>query len=223
MEERKIVVVVEEEEAARTALLWALHNMLRLGDTIILLHVFPHQHRHNHHHQSTTSRGRHKQLRHLRLKGYQLALSFKDICTSFFFNTKIEIIVTEDDEEGGRIVAVVREVAAFALIAGLHDGSFLYKLAVTYANVADAFNCRVLAIKQPQPQPQPQPQSQPQPQPLFLTGTGSTPPESSPRMDFSQIEFAALHVPDSPPPKIPYRICPSPYAIIWRTKKNRGR
>lgn len=72
METRKIVVVVEDVEAARTALQWALHNLLRYGDIITLLHVFP----------STRSKNKNK-LRLLRLKGFQLALSFKDACNSF--------------------------------------------------------------------------------------------------------------------------------------------
>ena len=68
---RKIVVVVEDVEAARTAFEWALHNLLRYGDLITLLHVFPKR-----------SRSK-KKLRLSRLKGFQLALSFKDICSDF--------------------------------------------------------------------------------------------------------------------------------------------
>lgn len=41
--------------------------------------------------------------------------------------TKIEIVVTEGDQEGDRLVAVVREIGASALVVGLHDQSFLYK------------------------------------------------------------------------------------------------
>jgi len=81
MEERKIVVVVEEAEAARTALKWALHNILRYGDVLTLLHVFPYF--------SPKSRSK-KKLRLLRLKGYQLALSFQDICTSSSFNVSLK-------------------------------------------------------------------------------------------------------------------------------------
>lgn len=77
MDVRKIVVVVEEVEAARTALLWALNNLLRYGDLITLLHVFP----------SPKSKSRtKKKSRLLRLKGFQLALSFKEMCTKNFFN-----------------------------------------------------------------------------------------------------------------------------------------
>lgn len=73
MDVKKIVVIVEDVDAARAALLWALQNLLRFGDVVTLLHVFP----------SLNSRNR-KKLRLLRLKGYQLALSFKDICNDFF-------------------------------------------------------------------------------------------------------------------------------------------
>ncbi|KAG6429888.1 hypothetical protein SASPL_107943 [Salvia splendens] len=68
----KIVVVVEEAEAAITALKWALHNILRCGDVVTLLH------------------------------------------------TKTEIVVTEGDEEGRRVAAVVREIGASTLVVGLH-------------------------------------------------------------------------------------------------------
>ncbi|KAL6175356.1 hypothetical protein ACLB2K_051997 [Fragaria x ananassa] len=70
--ERRIVVVVEDVEAARTALKWALQNLIRFGDFITLLHVFP----------SSRSKNKNK-TRLLRLKGFRLALSFKDICDSF--------------------------------------------------------------------------------------------------------------------------------------------
>lgn len=72
MDVRKIVVIVEDVEVSRTALQWALHNLLRYGDLVTLLHVFP-----NFRSRST------KKLRHLRLKGFQLALSFQDLCNNF--------------------------------------------------------------------------------------------------------------------------------------------
>ncbi|GJT13973.1 putative adenine nucleotide alpha hydrolases-like superfamily protein [Tanacetum coccineum] len=75
-EVRKIVVIVEEVEVAKTALVWALHNVLRFGDLVTLLHVFPVNN------ERSKSRNR-KKVRLLRLKGFQLALSFKDIFTSF--------------------------------------------------------------------------------------------------------------------------------------------
>lgn len=72
MDVRRIVVVVEDVEAARTALKWALRNLIRFGDFITLLHVFP----------NSRSKNKNK-TRLLRLKGFKLALSFKDICDSF--------------------------------------------------------------------------------------------------------------------------------------------
>ena len=75
MDVRKIVVVVEDVDVAKTALQWTLHNLLRYGDLLTLLHVF----------SPTKSRSK-KKARLLRLQGYQLALSFKEICNSNFFN-----------------------------------------------------------------------------------------------------------------------------------------
>lgn len=87
MEVRKIVVVVEDVDIARTAMLWALHNVLRYGDLVTLLHVFP---------AITTagnkSRNR-KKLRLLRLNGFQLALSFKDICVHSFPNVSFYLFI----------------------------------------------------------------------------------------------------------------------------------
>ncbi len=155
------MVVVEDVDAARTALQWALHNLVRYGDIITLLHVFP----------STRSKSK-KKARLLRLNGFQLALSFKDVCNNFpnvsfcysnivtctifvysfmlliIFNivvfkllyglidtiivgvvlqTKVEIVVTEGDQEGAKIAAMVREIGASSLVVGLHDQSFLFK------------------------------------------------------------------------------------------------
>ncbi|XP_030455456.1 uncharacterized protein LOC115676653 [Syzygium oleosum] len=207
MDVRKIVVVVEEAEAARTALEWALRNLLRCGDVITLLHVYsaaaaaaaP-----------AKSRSR-KKLRLLRLRGYQLALSFRDICSSFP-NTNIEIVVAEGDQEGAKIASMVREMGASALVVGLHDQSFLYKLAMTNDTIASSFNCRVLAIRQPPPSP------------FSSTKTRAiTTDASSINLDFSQVDMAPLDLPDIHPPKIPYRICPNPSAIIWRSRKPRRR
>ncbi|GAV67059.1 Usp domain-containing protein [Cephalotus follicularis] len=199
MDVRKIVVVVEDVEAARAALQWALHNLLRHGDLVTLLHVFP----------STRSKNKMK-TRQLRLKGYHLALSFKEMCNSFF-NTNIEIVVTEGDQEGSRIASMVRQIGASMLVVGLHDHSFLYKLALAHSNTANNLNCRVLAIRQPTSPPPKRTQS----------STTVPPPNNSTNMDFSQIDISCLHVPEVLPPKIPYRICPSPSAIIWRTSKSR--
>ena len=43
------------------------------------------------------------------------------------FQTKVEIVVTEGDQEGIKIAASVREIGASMLVVGLHDRSFLYK------------------------------------------------------------------------------------------------
>ncbi|KAH1246649.1 hypothetical protein AAZX31_06G199000 [Glycine max] len=144
MDVKKIVVAVEDVDAARTALQWALRNIIRYGDIITLLHVY---------HHSTRSKSK---ARLLRLNGFKLALSFQDMCNNYP-NTKVEIIVTEGDQEGAKIAATVREIGASMLVVGLHDSSFLYK------------------------------------------------------------------VPRTPPQKIPYRICPNPSAIIWRSRKSRRR
>ncbi|KAL2338285.1 hypothetical protein Fmac_012731 [Flemingia macrophylla] len=141
MDVRNIAVVVEDVDAARTALQWALHNIIRYGDIITLLHVYP----------FTRSKTKNKILR---LRGFQLALSFQDICNNFS-NTKVEIVVTEENQEGMKIVATVREIGASILVVGLHDHSFLYR------------------------------------------------------------------VPDIRPPKVKYRICPDPTAIICRLRRSR--
>ncbi|WCJ22013.1 Adenine nucleotide alpha hydrolases-like superfamily protein [Euphorbia peplus] len=212
MEGRKIVVVVEDVEAARIALQWALRNYLRYGDFITLLHVFS---------SSSSSRNNNnnsKKMRHLRLKGYQLALSFKDICNSFF-NTNIEIVVTEGDEEGAKIADMVTQIGAFALVLGLHDRSFLYRLAMmAHSDVVNKLNCKVLAIKQPSDSPtalKNRPKSKLKARPQVVLHTSTT------IMDLSQIEISTLEVPYIAPPKIPYKVCPDPYAIIWRWRKSR--
>ncbi|XP_052184011.1 uncharacterized protein LOC127796019 [Diospyros lotus] len=197
MDAGKIVVIVEDVEAARTALVWALHNLLRHGDVLTLLHVFP-----------SRSRSK-KKLRLNRLNGFRLALSFKDICSGFP-NAKIEIVVTEGDQEGVTIARVVREIGASTLVVGLHDRSFLYKLAMSKTNIASNFNCKVLAIRKPTA-------------PLTTRNTNiRLPADGSTNMDFSQIEIGTeLSIPDVDPPKIPYRICPNPSAIIWSSRKTR--
>jgi nucleotide-binding universal stress UspA family protein len=157
MDVKKIVVVVEDVDAARTALKWALINIIRNGDIITLLHVY------NSNSNTRSKRSRSK-ARLLRLNGFRLALSFQDICNNypnvciifvllFFYmfllmlflfyvqingyvsyknlrivlQTKVEIIVTEGDQEGTKIAATVREIGASMLVVGLHDHSFLYK------------------------------------------------------------------------------------------------
>ncbi|KAJ6418512.1 hypothetical protein OIU84_001802 [Salix udensis] len=192
MDVRKIVVVVEDVDAARAALKWALHNLLRYGDLITLLHVFS---------PAMNSPRCKNKTRLLRLEGYQLALSFKDIlCNSF--NTNVEIIVTEGDQEGGKIAAMVREIGASALVAGLHDRSFLYKLAMAHNGIANSLRCRVLAIKPPAMPPA-----------RSARTRAAPPPDISASMDFSQIETGRqLEVPEMAPPKsslqdLPRSIC----------------
>ncbi|XVE64091.1 hypothetical protein DITRI_Ditri07aG0073300 [Diplodiscus trichospermus] len=170
MDVRKIVVVVEDVDIARTALRWTLHNLLRYGDLLTLLHFF----------SPKTSRSK-KKARLLRLQGYQLALSFKEICNSNFFNTNIEMIVTEGDQEGRKIVAMMREIGASVLVVGLHNQSFLYKLAMAHDNIANSLSCRVLAIKEPELAP------------LRTNAREMLPAlDSSTNMDFSQIEITGL-------------------------------
>jgi nucleotide-binding universal stress UspA family protein len=158
MDVKKIVVVVEDVDEARTALKWALINIIRHGDIITLLHVY------NSSNSNTRSKRNRSRARLLRLDGFRLALSFQDICNNypnvciifvllFFYmfllmlflfyvqingyvsyknlrivlQTKVEIIVTEGDQEGTKIAATVREIGASMLVVGLHDHSFLYK------------------------------------------------------------------------------------------------
>ncbi|XP_031092676.1 uncharacterized protein LOC115997284 [Ipomoea triloba] len=199
---RKIVVIVEEEEVARTAFEWALHNLLRCGDLITLLHVFP---------SSRSSSRNKKKQRLLRLKGFQLALSFQDLCNSAFINTRTEIVVREGDLEGGTIAATVREIGASTLVAGLHDHSFLYKLAMSHTNITNNLNCKILAIKQPHSSP------------LTARSRTISLPGSSTNMDFSQIEIGALSFPEIGPPKIQYQVCPDPHSIMWRSRRPRRR
>ncbi|XP_028763632.1 uncharacterized protein LOC114721909 isoform X2 [Neltuma alba] len=168
---RKIAVVVEDVEAARIALRWALHNIVRCGDIVTLLHVYP----------PTRSRSKNK-ARLLRLKGFQLALSFQHICDTFP-STKVEIIVTEGDQEGIKIAKTVREIQASMLVVGLHDRSFLYKLAMAHSSIASNFSCRVLAIRQPPASP------------LRPTVSAAAVLDSSTNLDFSQIHLAALQQP----------------------------
>ncbi|KAI4344039.1 hypothetical protein L6164_011316 [Bauhinia variegata] len=133
------------------------------------------------------------------------------ISTMIVLQTKVEIIVTEGDDEGAKISSMIREIGASMLVVGLHDHSFLYKLAMGHNNIASCFNCRVLAVKQPQAPP------------FRSMLSAEAVLDSSTDMDFSKIDLSRLQVPETPPPKIPYRICPNPSAIIWRSRKSRRR
>ncbi|KAL3623971.1 hypothetical protein CASFOL_032787 [Castilleja foliolosa] len=191
----KIIMVVEDVDVSRTALQWALHNILRCGDVLTLVHIY-----------STSPSRNKKKLRQLRLKGFQLALSFKDICRAFP-NTKTEIVVTEGDRDGRRIAAIAREIGASTLVLGLHDRSFLYGLITPGNNSTRNLNCKVLAVKEP------------------TSPTSKSIPiqDSLTNMDFSQIEISMLSVSEAPAQKIPYQICLDPTAIIWRSRPSRTR
>ncbi|ESQ30611.1 hypothetical protein EUTSA_v10011768mg [Eutrema salsugineum] len=207
-EVRRIVVVVEDKEAARMALQWALHNLLRHGDVIVLLHVFSPPPRKK---KSTAARL-------LRRHGYHLALSFREICDAFL-STNTEIIVREGDDDGRTIAEVVKEIGASTLLVGLHQNSFLYRWAMSGIDVARHLNCQVMAIKQPSPEQLP---------PGKAKGHNNTSPametsDSLTNFDFSQIEIAGLQVPEIPTPKVPYRLCPSPHAILWRKRPRRSK
>lgn len=79
-------MVVEDVDVARTALQWAVDNVIRGGDLVTLLHVFEPssssmstrevQKKKS---ESSIAAALHRQ-RVRRLKGFQLAISFKDIC-----------------------------------------------------------------------------------------------------------------------------------------------
>ncbi|KAG9450073.1 hypothetical protein H6P81_010038 [Aristolochia fimbriata] len=134
MESRKIIALVEDVDAARSALKWAVQNLLRFGDVITLLHVYP----------SSRSKNRQKQ-RNRRLNGFQLALSFKDLCQGVP-EAKVEIVVTEGDQ-GATVMSLVEKLRASTLVVGLHDRSFIYRTAMVNTCVNN-LNCRVLAVKQ---------------------------------------------------------------------------
>ncbi|CAK7349791.1 unnamed protein product [Dovyalis caffra] len=87
------------------------------------------------------------------------------------------------------------------------------RLAMAHNNIANSFNCKVLAIKPPTLSPFRSTSNR----------TSATPtPDISTIMDFSQIEIGRpLRVPDVAPPKVPYKICPDPSAIIWRSRKSK--
>ncbi|KAL6006910.1 hypothetical protein ACLOJK_032406 [Asimina triloba] len=111
---QQIIAVVEDEEAARSAVRWAARNLFRNGDLITLLHVFP----------SSRSKNKQKQ-RTRRLNGFQLALSFKELCVGVP-EVKVEIIVTEGDQQAA-IASLVRQTGASTLLIGLHEKSFIYR------------------------------------------------------------------------------------------------
>ncbi|XP_058088632.1 uncharacterized protein LOC131235466 [Magnolia sinica] len=179
---QKVIVVVEDVDAARSALRWAIRNLFRNGDLITLLHVYP------------SSRSRNKQkLRTQRLNGFQLALSFKELCIGFP-EVKVEIIVTEGDQ-GATIASLVKETGASTLVVGLHEKSFIYRSAAAHSCIND-LNCRLLAVK---------------PTSAAFDGT--------PNAEFSQIETVSLCASQ---PKTPCQSFPSSLGMIWRSRRRKG-
>lgn len=130
-EQRRIVVVVDYVEATRTALCWAMNNVVRGGDIITLLHVHPSSAsqasvadlKQLHWHGSSFIEGA---RRLLRLKGFHLALSFKDLC-DLNPEVKVEIVVMEGDQ-GPTIVSLAKKLGASALILGQHRWGLLGRM-----------------------------------------------------------------------------------------------
>ncbi|OAY82678.1 uncharacterized protein LOC109718054 [Ananas comosus] len=179
MESQRVAVVVEEAAAARAALEWAVRNYIRGGDTITLLHVCP----------RATSK---KKQRNLRLRGFQLALAFRELCDGIA-EAKVEIIVTEGDETA-TVVSIVNRIGATTLVAGLHDQSFLYR-AQDLSYGVRSLGCRVLAIKQ-----------------------HAAMREGFINAEFFQIETARLCISE---PKIPYQIFPLSFGMICRRSRRK--
>eukprot|EP00250_Pteridium_aquilinum_P011694 c20244_g1_i1 orf=154-669(-) len=148
-----MVVVVDDAESARTALGWAMHNVIRGGDIITLLHVHP-----------SSSRARATDFKPVqlqspsfmegtrrlhRLKGFQLALSFKDLC-DLNPEAKVEIVVMEGDR-GPTIVSLAKKLGATALILGQHKRGLLGRMLGkkdTRDYCIQNSECLVLAVKQ---------------------------------------------------------------------------
>ncbi|KAH7280999.1 hypothetical protein KP509_36G024600 [Ceratopteris richardii] len=137
-EPRRIVVVVDDGESARMALGWAMLNVIRSRDIITLLHVHP-----------SSAAGSEGSRRYRRLKGFQLALSFKDLC-DMNPHVKVEIVVAEGDE-GPTIVSYTKKLGASALIMGHHKHP-VFRRCLGKKDTLDYCiknsNCLVLAVKQ---------------------------------------------------------------------------
>ncbi|KAF3782959.1 hypothetical protein EJ110_NYTH33235 [Nymphaea thermarum] len=191
----RVIMVVEDVDVARTALQWAVDNIIRGGDLVTLLHVFEPSsssmssgevQKKKKKSKSSIAAASHRQ-RVRRLKGFQLALSFKDICAKIP-EVKVEIIVTEGDL-GQTISSLVTNIGASTVILGLHDQSFLYKTGVVDDYIS-SLKCRVLAVKQP---------------------------SSSVAMpDFSRIELVRNRTSE---PKSPLHGLPNPIGSFWRSRK----
>uniref|UniRef100_A0ACD5VEZ6 Uncharacterized protein n=1 Tax=Avena sativa TaxID=4498 RepID=A0ACD5VEZ6_AVESA len=132
METQRVAVLVEDAPASRAALQWAVRNFIRGGDSIALLHVCP------------PARSR-RRRRGLRLRGFQLALAFKDLCNGIA-EAKVEIVVREG-ELGETVAAAVGQLKATTLVLGVHDKSFIYS-APSPRDGVSSLGCRVLAIRQ---------------------------------------------------------------------------
>lgn len=181
METQRVAVLVEDAPASRAALQWAVRNFIRGGDSIALLHVCP------------PSRSR-RRRRGLRLRGFQLALAFKDLCNGIA-EAKVEIVVREG-ELGETVAAAVGQLKATTLVLGIHDKSFIYSAPNPSAGVS-SLGCRVLAIRQ-----------------------DATARHGFMEAELIQIETIRLHV---PPPKIPFPIFTLPLGVIWRRSSSKRR
>ncbi|KAJ3694352.1 hypothetical protein LUZ60_009832 [Juncus effusus] len=190
MERQKVVVVVEEVEESKAALRWAVRNYIRCEDCITLLYVCP------------FARSK-KKKRNLRLRGFQLALSFKELCNGIA-EAKVEIVVTEG-EEGESVISTVNKIGATTLVLGLHERSFLYRVP-NQGISARNLRCRVLAIKQ-HPTVQ---HGDPMAQNTFLN------------IELSQVENIRLCVRPPDQVKIPFPIFTLPLGAIFGKSKRRN-
>ncbi|EMS47458.1 hypothetical protein TRIUR3_11694 [Triticum urartu] len=194
MERQRVVVVVEDAPASRAALQWAVRNFIRAGDSIALLHV------------CAPARSK-RRRRRLRLRGFQLALAFRDLCDGVaegmvevvlalafsdlcdgVAEAMVEIVVREG-ELAATVAAAVGQLRASTLVVGLHDKSFLYGSPGPYEGVS-GLGCRVLAVRQ-----------------------HATARHGAVEAELTQVETIRLHV---PPPKIPFPIFALPLGVIWR-------
>ncbi|KAF3571296.1 hypothetical protein F2Q69_00058427 [Brassica cretica] len=132
--------------------------------------------------------------------------------------TNTEIIVREGDEDGRTIAEVVKELGASMILVGLHQNSFLYRWAMSGIDVTRNLGCKVMAIKQPSSE-----ESPPGKLKGRMTSHTTATSDSLTNFDFSQIEISGLQVPEIRTPKVPYRLCPSPRAILWRTRPRRSK
>lgn len=158
-ESRRMVVLVDEVKASRAALGWAMLNVVRRGDVITLLHV----HSASAAAASASSatalnsnlrvggiKGTDRARRLQRLKGYQLALSFKELCDSQNPEARVEILVLEG-EQGPTIVSVTKKLKASAIILGQRKRGFLRRILGTEDTPNYCMkhcDCLVLAVRQ---------------------------------------------------------------------------